>query len=214
MEEAKLSPAAMRIVNILVGNPAQTVASLIEESGVTRTAVTEQLNELEAAGFVQRSVERLSGRGRPHHLFSATHAALLLLYASNQQLVVPALWAAIEEAGGAALTGEVVRRASQLLADHYRKRLTARSPKQRLKQMTELLREEGSLAEIVRNPRGHLVLRKRTCPFISMLDESRAVCGLDQDMMSRIVGVPVRRTACRHEGAPCCHFELVLSNGT
>lgn len=52
-------------MKLLVGNPPQTITDLIRAAGVTRTAVTEQLNELVAAGFVERSMERLSGRGRP-----------------------------------------------------------------------------------------------------------------------------------------------------
>ena len=60
-----------------------------------------------------------------------------------------------------------------------------------------------------RREEGQLVLYKRSCPFISMLDEHQSICCVDQEMMSEVVGRPVRRTACRHEGAPCCTFEIV-----
>ena len=90
----------MRVVKLLVGHPPCTISELIDETGVTRTAVTEQLNELMASGFVERTVEKLPGRGRPRHRFSATKAALVLLFANNQQLVVPAIWKAIDEIGG------------------------------------------------------------------------------------------------------------------
>ena len=76
MADATVSAAGLRIVKLLVGNPPQTVSDLIDTTGVTRTAVTEQLNELVAAGFVERSTERLTGRGRPRHLYKATDAAL------------------------------------------------------------------------------------------------------------------------------------------
>jgi predicted ArsR family transcriptional regulator len=42
-----------------------------------------------------------------------------------------------------------------------------------------------------------------------MVDEKRSICCVDQEMMSNIVGKSVRRTACRHDGAPCCTFEIV-----
>jgi predicted transcriptional regulator len=83
MPDATISAAGLRVVRLLVGNPPQTVSSLIRATGVTRTAVTEQLNELIAAGFVERDTERLSGRGRPRHLYRTTQAALVLLFASN-----------------------------------------------------------------------------------------------------------------------------------
>ena len=104
--DATISPAGLRIMKLLVGNPPQTVAELIRAAGVTRTAVTEQLNELVAAGFVERDTQRLPGRGRPRHLYRATDAALVLLFASNQRLVVPAIWRAILDVGGEELTQE------------------------------------------------------------------------------------------------------------
>ncbi len=198
----------MRVVKLLVGNPPQTINDLIDATGVTRTAVTEQLNDLVAAGFVERDTEPLEGRGRPRHLYSATDAALLLLFANGQRLVVPAIWNAIEKIGGEKLTKRVFRRVSNSLADHYRQKITAKEPAKRLRQLTKLLGKEGVLVDIAEE-NGNLVMYKRSCPFISMLDEKRSVCCVDQEMMSKVVGCPVRRTACRHDGDPCCAFEIV-----
>ena len=68
MVHATVTPAGLRVVKLLVGNPPQSIADLMDATGVTRTAVTEQLNELVAAGFVERRTERVAGRGRPRHL--------------------------------------------------------------------------------------------------------------------------------------------------
>jgi len=208
MPEAMVSPAGMRIVRLLVGNPPQTMAALIRATGVTRTAVSEQLNELLAAGFVERSVERLPGRGRPRYLYTATQAALLLLFAKSQQLVVPAIWKAIDQIGGRDLTRRVLKRVVQSIVEYYRPRVTGRTPKERLRQITELLREEGHLVEVRETAEGHLILRKRSCPFASMFEETRAVCHVDLDVISALVQAPVRRIECRHDGDPCCVFEL------
>jgi len=207
MGEPTVSAAGMRVIKLLVGNPPKTITELMDATGVTRTAVTEQLNELVGAGFVRRHTERLAGRGRPRHLFSATDAALTWLFVSHQRLVVPAMWRAIEEVGGAKLTEQVLRRVAQLLAEHYQQRVNARTPKQRLRQLVEAFREEGGLVEVCEDD-GHLAMRKRSCPFISMLDENQNICCVDLEMMSQIVGAPVVRTACRHDGDPCCVFEI------
>lgn len=208
MPDATVSAASMRIVKLLVGTPPQTVADLIETTGVTRTAVTEQLNELVAAGFVERAPQRLPGRGRPRHLYTATDAALLLLFANSQRLVVPAIWRAISNIGGSKLTQKVLGQVSHSLADYYSRKITAEDPRERLLQMTELLREEGGLVEVVEED-GQISMLKRSCPFISMLDEARSVCCVDQAMMTAVVGMPVRRTSCRHEGDPCCTFTII-----
>ncbi len=207
MVEPTVSAAGMRVVKLLVGRPPQTVADLIDATGVTRTAVTEQLNELVAAGFVERDTERLPGRGRPRHLYTATNAALLLLFTNLQRLVVPAIWRALDEIGGEGLTHDVLHRVAMTLADHYRARITATEPAVRLKELTDLLEQEGGLVEVVEE-NGELTLRKRSCPFISMYEGSESVCSVDVEMLSAVVGCRVVRTACRHHGDPCCSFAL------
>jgi len=202
-----ISPAGMRVVKLLVGNKPQTVAQLMDATGVTRTAVTEQLAELVGAGFVRRGTERPSGRGRPCHVYSATDTALLLLFAGSQHLVVPAMWQAIEAVGGAKLTKKILHRVSRTIAEHYRRRITAKAPEKRLRQMVQLLQDEGALVD-AEEQNGHVVMRKRSCPFISMLDENRTVCCVDEEMLAKVVERPVRRTTCRLEGDPCCTFEI------
>ncbi|MFZ5831916.1 MAG: hypothetical protein ACOY3P_17660, partial [Planctomycetota bacterium] len=130
---------------------------------------------------------------------------------SNQRLVVPAIWRAIREVGGEALVGRVSKRVSRALAEHYRKKIRSVNPKQRLRDYIRLLNEEGALVDAAED-NGRLVMHKRSCPFISMLDENQLICGVDLDMMSYVVGKPVRRGECRHQGAPCCTFEIAEDN--
>ena len=208
MSHITVSDAGMRVVKLLVGNPPKTMADLIEATGVTRTAVTEQLNELVAAGLVARSVERTSGRGRPRHRYEATDAALLLLFADNRRLLVPALWKAIGAIGGEQFTRKVRKRVGRSMAEHYKSQVKGRTPRTRLRQLIELLREEGGLLDVDSDGKRGLRIHKRSCPFFSMYEEAQNVCAVDREMMSLVVGAKVKRTACRHEGDPCCTFEL------
>ena len=79
-------------------------------------------------------------------------ASLLLLFASNQHLLVPAMWKAIEAIGGDELAAKVLRHVSGTLAEHYRRRITGQDPTQRLRQLAEILREEGGLVELPPRP--------------------------------------------------------------
>ena len=207
MAEATVSAAGLKIVKLLVGNPPHSVSDLIQATGVTRTAITEQLNELVTAGFVEQSAERLPGRGRPRHLYKATKNALVLLFSSSQRLVVPAIWKAIYDVGGDQLKGKVLKRVSRILAEHYNAKVTAKKPEDRLRQLMSILIEEGGILEAVEED-GKLAVYKRSCPFISMVDENRTICSVDLDMMSQVVGRPILRTACRHNGDPCCKIEI------
>ena len=209
MPDLTISAAGLRVMKLLVGNPPQTVSDLVQAAGVTRTAVTEQLNELVATGFIERDTERLPGRGRPRYRYKATDAAMVLLFPANQCLVVPAIWNAIYEIGGESLGSKVLKRVSRAMADYYKRKVTAKDPRERLRQLIELFVAEGGLVDMVENDEGQLMIYKRSCPFISMVDGQRSVCHIDREMMSEVVGQPVRRTSCRHDGAPCCIFELV-----
>ncbi len=207
-QEIIVSAAALRIVKLLVGKRPQSISELIKATGVTRTAVTEQLNELVAAGLVEKEVEKLPGRGRPRHLYRATDAAMRLLFPTGNRMLVPAVWEALREIGGEKLLRNVVTRVSRILAEQYRRRITSGEPKERLQQLVDLMAEEGGLVETSTED-GQMVMLKRSCPFISMLDEKRNICTLDEEMISAIVGQSVKRIAYRHEGAPCCTFTLV-----
>jgi DeoR family transcriptional regulator, suf operon transcriptional repressor len=209
VSDASIGPTGLRIMKLLVGRSPQTVAELIDSTDVTRTAVTEQLNSLMDAGFVERTVERVPSRGRPRHVYQATHAALVCLFPGNQRLVVPAIWQAILDVGGEKLSSRILKRVSRTLADHYKRKVTAKKPLDRLRQLLALFSEEGGLHELVETDEGQWAVHKRNCPFISMVDGRRCVCRIDQQVMSEVVGRPLQRTACRHDGAPCCTFEIV-----
>jgi predicted ArsR family transcriptional regulator len=158
-------------------------------------------------------MERLPGRGRPRYLYSATQAALLLLCAQSQQFVVPAIWRAIDHVGGRELTKKVLKRVTHAIVDHYRGRVTGRSPRERLRQIAELWSEEGHLVEFREDEKGHILLRKRSCGFISMFEETRTICSVDLEVIAALVQAPVLRVECRHDDAPCCAFELGTAAG-
>ena len=202
-----VSATGMRLIRLLVGRPPRSVAELTKELGITRTGVMEQINELMAAGFVERSLEHLPGRGRPRNLFTTTDAALLLLFAGNQAVLVPAMWKAITELGGREMACRVVDRVAETLSEQYRRRISGTTPEERFREMSLLLREEGVEIEMDEQNDG-LILYKRSCPFISMFEESESVCCVDQKMMALVVGRPVQRRLCRHRGDPCCSFVL------
>ncbi len=208
MPETLVSPAGVRILRLLVGKPPQTISQLIREIGVTRTAVSEQLNELVAAGLVVRTMERLPGRGRPRYLYAATTNALMLLFSRGQELVIPSIWRAIEQTGGGELTKKVLKRAAQSVVDHYRPRITGRTVRERLHQIAEVWSEEGHLVDVIED-QGRLLLRKRSCGFVSMFEESRTICSLDIEVISSLAQVSLKQVECRHDGAPCCTFEVV-----
>ena len=192
-----------------MGTPPQTIADLIRATGVTRTAVTEQLNELVAAGLSRTrnaAADRPRSAAPPVPGHPRRGAVVCRQSTPGRRRPSGKRSASI---GGDELAHKVLKRVSRTLAEYYNSQITAKKPHERLRQLIEQLAAEGGLIEAVEDDQGQLVLCKRSCPFISMVDEERSVCYIDLEMLTAVVGRPVRQTACRHDGAPCCPFEIV-----
>jgi predicted ArsR family transcriptional regulator len=201
-----ISPAAYRILSLLVGNPPQSVAQLTRASGVTRTAVIEQLNELMAQGFVARRVDKTQRRGRPRHLYSATDVAIERIFPPSPH-ILPAVVQAIESCGGPQLRREVFSHLGQVLVQRYRPKVQALAPRQRLEQLSQLLEYDGVLTSVEVHD-GKLTLRERSCPFVNMLDCDRTACDMESSMIADLVGCKVTLAECRLDGCPSCLFQL------
>lgn len=183
------------------------MTELIAATGVTRTAVTEQLNELVAADYIERTQQR-SGRGRPKHLYSLTSKALRLLFANNQQLMAPAMLEAMRELGGEAFSRQVMIRAGERLLAHYRNYVTATTPVARLYQLAERLQVEGIVVEIEQTAEA-TTLSCKTCPYIDLVEPSRTVCQVEAEMIGKLVDRLVIMQGNRLDGASCCTFAMV-----
>ncbi len=207
MPRTHVSEAGMRIMRLLIGYAPQRMNDLIHATGVTRTAITEQINELMEAGFVEQSIERLPGRGRPRFLYSATELALKQLFEGNQNIVVPAMWRAVRRHCGRKTVRKICDDVAQDIADQFNQRIESTDPKDRMREFYSLICGTGRLVRI--SDDGTTVsVSKLSCPFISMYDESGTICMIDELTMSKIVGSEVRRTSYRHLNGTCCTFTI------
>jgi len=199
-------------MRLLIGQPPKTMTELIEATGVTRTAISEQLNELISSGYIQQKLERLPGRGRPRYLYSATEYALKKLFEGYQNIVVPSAWLAIQKHCGDEVLTKVCDDISNDLAEHFNKQIESDIPEKRLQEFTDIVCRSGRLGAC-RIDGDNVEYDKLSCPFVSMYDGSGIVCEIDKLSMSKIVKAPVERVNCRLEGSPCCTFRIVKNPG-
>ena len=195
-------------MRLLIGQPPKTMTELIEATGVTRTAISEQLNELIASGYIQQKLERLPGRGRPRYLYSATEYALKKLFDGYQNVVVPAAWRAIRKHCGDDAVAKVCDEISNEMAEHFNKQIESTTPEKRLQEFADIVCRSGRLGAC-RVDGDNAEYDKLSCPFVSMYDGSGIVCEIDKLSMSKIVQAPVERVNCRLEGSPCCTFRIM-----
>ena len=195
-------------MRLLIGQLPKTMSELIEATGVTRTAISEQLNELISSGYIHQKQERLPGRGRPRYLYTATEYALKKLFDGYQNIVVPSAWRAIKKYCGDEVLASVCEEISDEMADHFNKQIESTTPEKRLQEFTDIVCRSGRLGAC-RIDDDKIEYDKLSCPFVSMYDGSGIVCEIDKLSMSKIVKAPVERVRCRLEGAPCCTFRII-----
>jgi predicted ArsR family transcriptional regulator len=194
-------------MRLLIGHPPRSIAELIESTGVTRTAISEQLNGLITAGYVVQQMERLDGRGRPRYLYSATNLAMKHLFEGNQDVVVPAIWRAVQKYCGPETVNLICKEVAQDIANYFSAKMTASTPQERLKEFSNEFCRSGHLGHYHEED-GVPVFEKLNCPFISMFDGSSFLCEIDKLSMEKIVGSEVERFRYRLDGAPCCCFRI------
>ena len=194
-------------MRLLIGHPPQQMNDLIQQTGVTRTAITEQVNELIEAGFVEQTIERFQGRGRPRFLYSATQLALKQLFPGNQDIVVPAIWKALRRYCNPETVMKICNDVAQDIADQFNSRIEATDPKERMRNFYQIVYGTGRLVQMT-DTENEVSVSKLSCPFISMYDESGTICLIDDLTMAKIVGPNVRRTACRYENDTCCTYTI------
>ncbi len=203
-----ISESGMRIMRLLIGHPPQTIVQLIESLNITRTAVTEQIDELILSGYVERTIERCPGRGRPRYLFTATKLAMRHLFEGNQDIVVPAIWRSVKKHFGDAAVVTVCHDVAMEVAQTFINQISSEHPKDRMKEFVNILLCCGRLAEF-HEKNGVAEIRKFNCPFVSMTDGTNTECFIDHLAMQKIVNAPLEVSRSRHDGHPCCTFVLL-----
>jgi predicted ArsR family transcriptional regulator len=208
-----VSGAGLRIIRLLIGKPPQTITELVEALNVTRTAVTEQVNELVAIGFLEQTLEHNGGRGRPCYRFSATDLAMRKLFEGLQDVVVPSAWRAIRKRLGDKILHQICYDIACDLAESYARQLTTSTPKERIHEFVSFLVRNGRLVEC-QECDGNIIIKKFNCPFISMVEDTRTVCYIDQLCMQLLSGeeTSVELTENRLDGQTCCTFLIKFAS--
>jgi predicted ArsR family transcriptional regulator len=183
-----------------------TVKELEDALGVTATAVRQQLSQLMADGYVQQRVERAEGRGRPSHTYSLTPEGRAL-FPRHYDEFTNGLLREILLSEGPAKVEALLARMGQRLAEQYRGQINGDAPADRAVKLTELLNARGILAEVAVGPDA-IFVQEYTCPYYELAREHRAICDMEQDMMSQVLEQPVELVSCTLDGHHGCQFKI------
>ena len=199
------SPAG-HVLTALQRKGAATVKDLEDTLGVTTTAVRQQLTQLMADGYVEQRVERNDARGRPRHVYSLTTTGRSL-FPHHYDEFTNGLLREILISEGPEKVQELLQRIGQRLAAQYAGQITVDAPAARAAALTELLNARGILAELVEGPDG-IRVSEYTCPYYELAREHRAICDMEQDMMTHVIRQPVALVSCSLDGHHGCEFRI------
>lgn len=198
------SPAG-EVLTILQRRGASTVKELEDTLGVTATAVRQQVSSLLADGYIETQVER-AGRGRPKHLYSLTPRGRAL-FPHHYDEFTNSLLREILISEGSEKVQELLGRLGRRMAEQYERQLIGLTPSERATKLTELLNAKGILTEIKFEPNA-IFVHEYTCPYYELARENRAICDMEEKMLTHAVKQPVELVTCSLDGHHGCQFRI------
>ena len=188
-----------RVVHVLRRGPA-TLDDLVNELGLTRTAVRLQLAVLERDGSVVRRGMR-RGRTKPAHVYELTTQAeqrLSRAYIPVLTQLLHVLAARLSSAEFDAVMRDVGR---ELLSEHPRPRGALKA---RAEAASVLLNELGGLTDVSEEG-PDLMIRSHGCPLAAAAIHHPETCNAVESLVTEFVGATVRQR-CDRTDRPRCRF--------
>jgi predicted ArsR family transcriptional regulator len=207
-----LRPVDRELLLAMRGGESMGIGELTEKLGVTATAVRQRVERLLEMGLIDRQ-KMVAGRGRPTYRYRLTVVGHRSAGANPVDLA-DAMWREIllisdDDLRSKLLTAVAARLgrqyAAQVVSDQENDSFEAR-----LRKLSEMMSSQHMVAEVSHS--GQLpVLDVAACPFPSLTDTSdeRAMCRLEEQMISEALGQPVQLSSCRLDGDNCCQFSAV-----
>lgn len=198
------------------GGEAWGVGELTDLLGVTATAVRQRIERLLEMGLIDRE-KVVAGRGRPTFRYRLTVTGHRDAGANPADLA-DAMWREIVAVEDATIRNKLVSavaaRLGQQFASQCNSDQAGDSFQERMRKLSEAMSARQMVTEVT--TAGELpVLDIGMCPFPTLTDTSddRAMCRLEEQMISEALGQPVHLSSCRLDGDDCCQFSAVTVPG-
>ena len=209
--EAVLTDARRRIVDLLKREGPVTAAALAASLGLTKVAVRQHLQGLEALGLAEARPQPAAGRGRPSRAWTLSPSAASLFPDRHGELTV-GLLDAMRQALGQKGVDQVLQKRARQQTRHYRSLLP--SPKasllRRVQALAQLRSDEGYLAEVVQEKPGTYLLIEHHCPICEAAQSCLGLCETELQVFTKALGPGVVVERCAHllSGAERCVYRV------
>jgi predicted ArsR family transcriptional regulator len=194
-----------RIVEELRRRKSASAVDLAQTFGLSPNAVRQQLVVLERDGLiVEKSVRR--GPTKPTYEFSLT-AEAEKLFPQHYDKMLGAVLREVKEQFGREGVAKVFDGIAKRTVAKAKDRVTAPDAEGKFRQLTEVLREGGVVAEYSLID-GGFALHEHNCPYSEVVKEHPEVCSVIHHVLDQTVGGEHVQTESLATGGSECRFEV------
>jgi predicted ArsR family transcriptional regulator len=194
-----------KIVAELRRHGSASAADLAREFGLSPNAVRQQLVVLERDGLVvEKPVRR--GPTKPTLEFSLT-AEADKLFPQAYDKMLDAVLREVRDQFGAPAVERIFDGLSRKAVERARQKITAENAEGRVAQLTEMLRENGVVAEYSLID-GGFALHEHNCPYSGVAKEHPEMCQVIHHVIDETIGGEHVQTESLARGGKECRFEM------
>lgn len=192
------------LLNLLRKQGGLGISQLVEELGVTATAVRQRLARLMDDGLISREEVVRTGRGRPSHCYQLTEKGRRSS-GNNYADLVDVLWAEIRAIDNPEIRVGLLKRIAKQLAERAGE-LSGGTLEEKMQRLAELMKQRHIPFEVDKS--GELpVLTAVACPYPELVEHDKSICAMERMLFSEVLGETMRISGCRPLGDACCSFE-------
>jgi DeoR family suf operon transcriptional repressor len=181
-----------------------TAKELARQFGLTANALRRHLKSLEDEELVAYRRE-VRGVGAPVFAYSLTEAGQGL-FPQAYAPVLTAVLEAVREAQGPEAVVALLRRQWAGLVEQAIPRLAELPLHERGQLVAELRSSQGYMAEAVPDGDDGVLIREHHCAIRDVAEHFPEICAAEQEMLERLLGVPVERTGHVLAGCSVCEY--------
>lgn len=182
-----------------------SVNDLAESVGVKAVTIRHHLNGLLADGLVTVEEQR-QPVGRPRHFYSLSvqgRAGLPQQYS----LLIGKLLDQMKESLPPSMVNKLIDALADSIAQDVREEVADLEPRQRMRQLMEILEREGFVAQWQQTDAG-IRLVEIQCPYYNVGQRHPEICQIDEALIRTALDADVKRESCLLTGDNICTYIL------
>jgi len=204
------SPTQRRVLAALKRSGDATAEELAATLEISSSAVRQHLRALRSAGLITASQDR-GQPGRPADRYHATDLTEPLFVTTDSSLSVELLEHIEEE--DPELVNRVFQRRRRRLVESAQGAMTDKSIAKRVNVLTDMLDEQGYLADSEQIDNDHFRINLHSCPIWAVASRYTQACAAELEFIRDLMpGATIERVTHKTAGGHTCTYEISLEN--